>query len=216
MNQIQSFYDELGYVCYKYFGQAVVQPYYTYRDFVILIDDLDYDFFQLKDNTEIFIPVDESFVYDDFDDIYLLKANEPLKFSFKAINKKDGIVRIKDYEYINVHGKVSTLYSYDEIDDKDNSLRKLFLNSNLSIEEFVYRSYFENLVNKKEVICSSYIDKDQLKAFVTSFTDSEKCVNEIKKAVEADKYKNIDKNKRLLMEINEEYVTNKIKTKKRR
>ena len=201
MSYKQTFNEEFGYLCYKYFGHTVrIEPYYTYSNIIMYINNIPYEYYRFNNNMEVMIPsYDEVLLDGDFDNIYILQATEPTDFTFRVINKKDGIVKTRDYNYHNINGKINTAYSYNEIDDFNNEFKKLYEESGLSFEQFVIRNYFENIEDANEIISSSIMNKDNL--------------SEIMDATDNKKYKKISKKKQLLMEFNEELAINQMKNK---
>ena len=151
----QSFYDEFGYLCYKYFSQSSVEPCFTYSNVLVFFNNIQYDYYKINNNTELFIPYGENVLYNDFDDIYVLKLQEPYNFVFKVISRNDGIIRIKDYEYMNNKGQITTSYTYREIDDKAGIVSDLFEKSGISIDEFIINDYFMKIDETNEMISSS-------------------------------------------------------------
>ena len=209
----QSFYDEFGYLCYKYFSQSSVEPCFTYSNVLVFFNNIQYDYYKINNNTELFIPYGENVLYNDFDDIYVLKLQEPYNFVFKVISRNDGIIRIKDYEYMNNKGQITTSYTYREIDDKAGIVSDLFEKSGISIDEFIINDYFMKIDETNEMISSSIMKNNEVRNFITSFTDIDNCMVELDDALLDNKYQKIEKNKQLLMEINEDLIVNKLKNK---
>lgn len=211
MSLIKQFNEEFGYLCYKYFGHIKVEPYHTYNNILMYINDLPYEYIRFNSGIEVIMPDYDDLLDGDFDDIYILQANEPFNFSFRVINKKDGIVRTKDYNYKNNRGNVFTSYAYNEIDDSNNEFKRLYEESGLKLERFVIQNYFEKAENSNEIICSSVINDDKLSYFITSFTNLNDCIDEIMEANDDGKYQAIKRNKQILMEMNEQLAIDKIK-----
>lgn len=211
----KSFYEEFGYLCHKYFSNVKIKPYYTYDNILMSINNIPYEYCSFESGLEVILPDYDNLLVGRFDDIYILYANVPFKFTFRVINKRDGIVRTRDYNYINVAGKISTTYAYNEIEDYDDKLNELYLNLGLPLERFVIDDYFEKIDNTNLIISSIIMDKNKLKNYVTQFTKLDDCLSEIKEAAKNDEFEPIIRNKQSLMEMNEQIsklnIENKVK-----
>ena len=210
MNLIQIFNEEFGYICYKYFCQTKVEPNYNYKNIILYINDLPYDRYKFTNGMEVLIPSYDNVLDGDFENIYIIHAVEPVSFSFRVINRKDGIVRTKDYNYHHDRGRTSTSFTYNEIDDFNNDFKKIFEETGLPIEKFVYQNYFENIEDSNVIICSSIKTNHDLKYYITSFTDSYTCLDEIDGAIQENKYQQIENN-HLMLEMSEQLTMDKLK-----
>ena len=209
----ESFNEEFGYLCKKYFSNVKVEPYYTYSNIIMYINGIPYEYYRFANNMEVMIPSydEDVLLAGDFEDIYILYANEPFDFTFRIVNKVDDIVKTRDYNYKNENGKITTSYAYNEIDDFNNDFRKLYEESELPFEQFIFRNYFENLKNTNEIISSSIINKGEVSNYVTEFTNFDDCLDEIMDANDNKKYKRVKGNRQVLMEMNEQLTLNKMK-----
>lgn len=213
MNAIQTFNNEFGYVCYKYFSNSKIEPNYDYRNFILYLNNLPYEYYRFLYGVEVMIPSYDYVLDGDFEDIYILTANEPISFTIRVINRKDSIVRTKDYNYNYSKGKAFTSFAYNEIDDKNEDFKNLFKKSGLPLEQFVIQNYFEDIKKSNSMICSAVNYNDNYSCFITSFAYCKECVKEIDQAIKNHKYEQIDQDKKYIMEMNEQLIINKLKNK---
>lgn len=216
LNLRKTFNEEFGYLCHKYFGRAKVEPYQSnYHDIVMYIDGVEYYHGVLNNHVEFIAPNVEDILIGDFNDIYVLSVTEPEAFTFRVISKKDGIIRTKDYNFSYDKGHIRTVLAINEIEDYNNELNELYEESNLPMERFIVTNYFEKIEDTNEIICSSILNGKKVNNFVTSFTNLDDCLDEIEDARKNRKFQSLDRNKQLLMEMNEQLTSNKIKMKRK-
>lgn len=209
----QEFYDEFSYLCYKYFGRSSVEPLNTYSNILVFLNNIQYDYNYIDKNTELFIPYGENIFFNDFDDIYMLRIFEPFNFVFKVINRKDNIIKIIEYAFMNNRGQITTTYTYKEIDDKEGIVSKHFEESDVSIEEYIVKDYFMQIDETNEIISTSILKNQQLSNYVTSFTNIDDCMIELDDALLEHRYEIVEINNQSLMELNEQLTINKLKNK---
>ena len=72
------------------------------------------------------------------------------------------------------------------------------------------QNYFENIEDSNVIICSSIKTNHDLKYYITSFTDSYTCLDEIDGAIQENKYQQIENN-HLMLEMSEQLTMDKLK-----